>query len=109
MGGIRLQNISTMISKKPIHVTTNTIILIIIAIIAFYILINVMSSILKIVAFLAICWFLLMSVQSTNIANIPIVKKAYVEIEKVIPSKELWTKASSYMNDANKKIRKQIK
>jgi len=108
-GGIQLKNISTMISKNPIHVTTNTIILIVIAIIAFYILLNVMSSIIKIVAFLAICWFLLMSVQSTNIANIPIVKKAYVEIDKIIPSKELWTKASSYINDANKKIEKQIK
>ena len=50
-----------------------------------------------------------MSVQSTNIANIPVVKKAYVEIEKIIPSKELWTKASSYMNNVNKKIEKQIK
>ena len=98
-----------MISKSPIHVTTNTILLIIIAIIAFYILLNVVSSIVKIVACIAIFWFLLMSVQSTNIANIPIVRKAYVEINKIIPSKELWTKASSYMNDANKKIEKQIK
>ena len=104
-----MRNISTFIIKNPIHVTTNTIILIIIAIIAFYILLNVVSSIVKIAACIAICWFLLMSVQSTNIANIPIVKKAYVEIEKIIPSKELWTKASSYMNDANKKIVKHIK
>ena len=99
-----MKNISTVISKSPIQVTTNTIILIIIAIIAFYILLNVVSSIVKIAACIAIFWFLLMSVQSTNIANIPIVKKAYVEIEKIIPSKELWTKASSYMNDVNKKI-----
>jgi len=104
-----LKNISTMINKSSIHITTNTIVLIIIAIIAFYILINVMSSVIKIVACLAICWFLLMSVQSTNIANIPIVKQAYVAIEKVIPSKELWTKASSYANDASKKIQKEIK
>ena len=98
-----------MINKSSIHVTTNTIILIIIAIIAFYILINVMSSIIKIVACVAICWFLLMSVQSTNITNIPIVKQAYVSIEKIIPSKELWTKTSSYMNNASKKIYNGIK
>ena len=70
-----MKNISTVISKSPIQVTTNTIILIIIAIIAFYILLNVVSSIVKIAACIAIFWFLLMSVQSTNIANIPIVKK----------------------------------
>lgn len=104
-----MKNISTVISNSPIQVTTNTIILIIIAIIAFYILLNVVSSVVKIAACIAIFWFLLMSVQSTNIANIPIVKKAYVEIDKIIPSKELWTKASRYMNDVNKKIEKQIK
>lgn len=93
-----MENINAIISKNPIHITTNTIILIFIAIIAFYILIKVMSSIVKIVAFIAICWFLLMSVQSTNIANIPIVKQSYVEIEKVIPSKELWKKATEYIN-----------
>lgn len=94
-----MENINAMISKSSIHVTTNTIILIIIAIIAFYILLKVMSSVIKIIACIAICWFLLMSVQSTNIANIPIVKQAYVEIEKVIPSKELWKKATNYIND----------
>jgi hypothetical protein len=98
-----------MISNHSIHITTNTIILIIIAIIAFFILMNVMSIIIKIIACIAICWFLLMSVQSTNIANIPVVKQAYVAIEKVIPSKELWTKASSYINDSRKRIEKQIK
>jgi hypothetical protein len=41
-----------------------------------------------------------MSVQSTNIVNIPLIKQAYTELEKVIPSKELWTKASSYVKDA---------
>ena len=103
-----MKNISTVISNSPIQVTTNTIILIIIAIIAFYILLNVVSSVVKIAACIAIFWFLLMSVQSTNIANIPIVKKAYVEIEKIIPSKELWTKASSYMNDTNKRFKNKL-
>ena len=94
-----MEQINSIISKSPIHITTNTIILIIGAIIALYILMKVMSSIIKVIAFLAVCWFLLMSVQSTNIANIPIVKEAYVVIEKIIPSKELWIKATEYIND----------
>jgi hypothetical protein len=94
-----LENISAMINANPIHITTNTIILIIIAIIAFYIFINVISSVIKIIACIAIIWFILMSVQSTNIANIPVVKQAYVEIEKIIPSKELWKKASNIIEN----------
>lgn len=91
-----------LINQKIPHINTNTLVFIIIAIIAFYILVKVVSKIVKIVAVLAICWFVLMSVQSTNIANIPIVKQVYNGIEKVIPSKELWSKASGYINDANK-------
>ena len=97
-----MENVNNLIDKQLPHITTNTLILIIMAIIAFYILIKVISGIIKIIALIAICWFVLMTVQSTNIANIPIVKQAYVKIEKVIPSKELWTKASGYVKDASK-------
>lgn len=99
-----MENVSNLINKNIPHVTTNTILFIIVAIIAFYILIKVVSKVIKIIAVLIICWFLLMSVQSTNLANIPIVKQAYNTVNKFIPSKELWTKASSYVNKADKMI-----
>jgi len=97
-----MQSISNLIDQKLPNITTNTLIFIIIAVIAFCVLMKVMSNIIKIIALIAICWFVLMSVQSTNAANIPLVKQAYTEIERVIPSKELWTKASSYINDIGK-------
>lgn len=97
-----MENVNNLINQKLPHVTTNTIIFIIIAIIAIYILIKVMSKIVKLIALVAICWFVLMSVQSTNLANIPLVKQAYSAIEQVIPSKEIWTKASGYVKDAGK-------
>lgn len=97
-----MENVNNLIEQQLPHITTNTIILIIMAIIAFYILMKVLSSVIKIVALIAICWFVLMSVQSTNIVNIPLVKQAYSTIEKIIPSKELWTKASGYVEDASK-------
>lgn len=93
-----MDNINALISKNPIHITTNTIIMIVLVVVAVYILVNVISSIVKLIAVIAICWFLLMSVQSTNIADIPVVKQAYTEIEKIIPSKELWRQANEYIN-----------
>lgn len=102
-----MNNVSDLITKQLPHITTNTLVLIIIAIIAFYILIKVLSKIVKIIALIAVCWFVLMTVQSTNTINIPLVKQAYVSIEKIIPSKELWTKASGYVEDAGK-IKKAI-
>ncbi|KGK85820.1 MULTISPECIES: hypothetical protein [unclassified Clostridium] len=97
-----MENVNKLIDKQLPHITTNTVVLIIMAIIAFYILMKVISGVIKIIALIAVCWFVLMTVQSTNIISIPIVKQAYVKIEKIIPSKELWTKASDYIEDAGK-------
>lgn len=97
-----MQNINHLINQYLPHVTTNTLILIILAIVAFYILIKVMSKLIKIVALIAACLFILMSVQSINITNIPVVRQAYSSIEKIIPSRQIWIKASGYMNDAGK-------
>ncbi|MBE6067818.1 MAG: hypothetical protein E7211_09015 [Clostridium lundense] len=97
-----MENVNKLIDKQLPQITTNTVVLIIMAIIAFYILIKVISGVIKIIALIAVCWFVLMTVQSTNIVSIPIVKQAYVKIEKIIPSKELWTKASDYIEDAGK-------
>jgi hypothetical protein len=72
--------------------------MIILALVALYILVHVISSLIKVVALLAVCWFILMSIQSTNLANIPIVREAYTQIEKFIPSQELWKQASEYIN-----------
>jgi hypothetical protein len=99
-----MQNINNLVNQNLPHITTNTIILIVISIIAIRLLIKVISGITKTIAFIAVCWFILMAVQSTNIANIPLVKQAYTKIEKTIPSKELWSKASSYVKDASKII-----
>lgn len=90
--------INNLISQSPIHITTNTVLLIVLAIIGVYILINVISSIIKLIVVIAICWFILMSVQSTNIVNIPIINQAYYEMERVVPSTELWKQASKYLN-----------
>lgn len=97
-----MQEINNAINQNVPHVSTNTILFIIIAIIALYVLIKVVSTIIKVVAIIAVCWFILMSVQSTNLANIPLVKQAYTSIEKVIPSKDIWTKASSYVKNVDK-------
>jgi hypothetical protein len=103
-----MDNINNLISQNPIHITTNTVILVFLALVALYILVNVISSIIKIVAVLAICWFILMSVQSTNIADIPIVNKAYTEIERIIPSKELWKQATEYINYQKNEIQNKV-
>lgn len=93
-----MDSLNNLISKSPVHITTNTLIMIVLALVALYILVHVISSLIKIVALIAVCWFILMSVQSTNLANIPIVKEAYTQIEKVIPSQELWRQATEYIN-----------
>jgi hypothetical protein len=103
-----MDKINNLISQNPIHITTNTVILVLLALVALYILVNVISSIIKIVAVLAICWFILMSVQSTNIADIPIVNKAYTEIERIIPSKELWKQATEYINYQKNEIQNKV-
>lgn len=93
-----MDGINNLLSKSPIHVTTNTLIMIVLALVALYILVHVISSIIKLIALIAVCWFILMSIQSTNLASIPIVKEAYTQIEKVIPSQELWRQATQYIN-----------
>ncbi len=99
-----MEYINDLISKSPIHLTTNTIILIVVTIIAFYILIKALGGIIKIVALLAVCYFVLMSLQSTNLVNIPIIKDSYTAIEKIIPSKELWTETLDNAGKINKAV-----
>ena len=45
-----------------------------------------------------------MSVQSTNLVNIPVVKETYTAIEKIIPSKELWTETLDKVDKVNKVV-----
>lgn len=99
-----MEEINSLISKNPLHLTTNTIILIAVAIIALYILIKAIGNMIKIAAMIAVCYFVLMTLQSTNIVNIPIVKQTYNVIEKVIPSKELWTEAIDKVDKINKVV-----
>lgn len=103
-----MDTINEIISKNPIHITTNTIIMVVLVAVGLYILVNVISSIVKIIAVIAIVWFLLMTVQSTNIADIPVVRQAYTEIEKIIPSKELWRQATEYFNYQKGEIQNRI-
>jgi hypothetical protein len=103
-----MDTINEIISKNPIHITTNTIIMVVLVVVALYILVNVISSIIKVIAVIAIVWFLLMTVQSTNIADIPVVRQAYTEIEKIIPSKELWRQATEYLNYQKDEIQNKI-
>jgi hypothetical protein len=103
-----MDTINEIISKNPIHITTNTIIMVVLVAVGLYILVNVISSIVKIIAVIAIVWFLLMTVQSTNIADIPVVRQAYTEIEKIIPSKELWRQATEYIDYQKGEIQNRI-
>ncbi|WP_026883763.1 hypothetical protein [Clostridium akagii] len=89
-----MQSVNNLISKSPVHLTSNTIILIILAIIAFYVVSKVIGVIFKVVMIVVACWFVLMCFQSTNIVNIPVIKQTYTKIEQMIPSKVLWTKAA---------------
>ncbi|PRR83699.1 hypothetical protein [Clostridium vincentii] len=99
-----MEEINNIINEGQIHLTTNTIILIVAAIIAFFILIKAASGIIKIVAIVGICWFVLMSLQSTNIVNIPIIKETYAAIAEIIPAQELWTKAVEGVDKINNAV-----
>ena len=99
-----MEKINDLISKSPIHLTTNTIILIAAAIFAFYFVIKAIEGIVKIIAIIGVCYFVLMSVQSTNLVNIPVIKETYTAVEKVIPSKELWTETLDKAEKINKAV-----
>ncbi|OOM81482.1 hypothetical protein CLPUN_10450 [Clostridium puniceum] len=99
-----MEEINSLISKNPLQLTTNTILLMAVAIIALYILIKAIGNMIKIAAMIGVCYFVLMSLQSTNIVNIPIIKQTYTVIEKVIPSKELWTEALDKVDKINKVV-----
>lgn len=99
-----MNEINDLISKSPIHLTTNTIILIAVAIVAFYFVMKVIEGIVKIIAIVGVCYFVLMSVQSTNLVNIPVIKETYTAIEKIIPSKELWTETIDKADKINKAV-----
>lgn len=99
-----MEKVNNLMSEAPLHLTTNTIILAAITIFAFYILLKAISSMIKIVAVIGIFYFVLMSLQSTNLVNIPAVKETYTTIEKIIPSKELWTDALDKADKINKVV-----
>ena len=99
-----MEKINDLISKSPIHLTTNTILLILVAIVAFYIVIKAISNMIKIIAMLGVCYFVLMSLQSTNLVNIPVIKETYTTIEKIIPSKEVWTETLNNVDKINKVV-----
>ena len=99
-----MEKINDIISKSPIHLTTNTIILIVVAIVAFYVVMKVIEGLIKIIAIIGICYILLMTVQSTNLVNIPVIKETYTAIEQIIPSKELWTETIDKADKINKVV-----
>ena len=99
-----MKNVNDVINNNPIHLTTNTIILILVAIVALYVLIKAIGGLIKIIALVVVCWFVLMSLQSTNIVNIPIIKQTYTAIERIIPSKALWTETLNNADKINKAI-----
>ena len=99
-----MDKINDLISKSPIHLTTNTIILIAVAIFAFYFVMKAIEGLVKIIASIGVCYFVLMSVQSTNLVNIPVIKQTYTAIEKIIPSKELWTETIDKADKVNKVV-----
>jgi uncharacterized phage infection (PIP) family protein YhgE len=99
-----MEEINSFVSQNPLHLTTNTIILIAVAVVAIYILIKAIGNLIKIAAMLAICYFVLMSLQSTNLVNIPVIQQTYAAIEKVMPSKELWTETVEKVDKINKVV-----
>ena len=99
-----MEEINNLISKSPIQLTTNTIILIVVAIVALYVLIKAMGNLIKIAAMIDVCYFVLMSLQSTNLVNIPVIKETYIAIEKIIPSKELWIETIDKVDKINKAV-----
>lgn len=101
---LQMEQINDILNKAPVHLTTNTIVLAAVAIIAVYIVIKAISGLIKTVAIIGVCYFLLMSIQSTNLVNIPGVKETYTAVEKMIPSKELWTQALDKADKINKVV-----
>lgn len=99
-----MEEINDLINQGQVHLTTNTILLIVVSIIACYILVKVASTIIKIIAVLAICWFVLMSLQSTNLVNIPVIRETYAAIEEIIPAQELWSKAVDGVDKINNAV-----
>lgn len=99
-----MEKVNDILSKAPVHLTTNTIVLAAVAIIAVYIVIKAISGLIKTVAIIGVCYFVLMSLQSTNLINIPGVKETYTAIEKIIPSKEVWTEAVDKVDKINKVV-----
>lgn len=99
-----MEKINDLISKSPIHLTTNTILLMAVGIVAFYILIKAIGGMIKIIAMIGVCYFVLMSLQSTNLVNIPLIKETYTSIESLIPSKELWTETIKNVDKINKVV-----
>ncbi|WP_297421193.1 hypothetical protein [Clostridium sp.] len=99
-----MEKISDLINQSPVHITTNTIVLAVIAIVGFYILMKAIAGLIRIAALIGACWFILMSLQSTNLVNIPVIKEAYTTIEKIIPAKELWTEAVDKVGKINKVV-----
>lgn len=99
-----MEQINSLVSQNPLHLTTNTIILVAVAVIAIYVLIKAIGNLIKIAAALAVCYFVLMSLQSTNIVSIPVIKQTYAAVEKVLPSKELWTEAVNKVEKINKVV-----
>lgn len=57
-----MEEINSFVSQNPLHLTTNTIILIAVAVVAVYILIKAIGNLIKIAAMLAVCYFVLMSI-----------------------------------------------
>lgn len=99
-----MEKINDLINQSQLHITTNTLVLLVIAIIAIYILLKAIGNLIKIVAMIGVCWLVLMSLQSTNLVNIPVIKETYTTIEKMIPSKELWTEAVDKADKINKVV-----
>ncbi|MFW2487313.1 hypothetical protein [Clostridium chromiireducens] len=99
-----MEKINNLINQGQLHITTNTLVLLVIAIVAIYILLKAIGNLIKIVAMIGVCWFVLMSLQSTNLVNIPVIKETYTTIEKMIPSKELWTEALDKADKINKVV-----
>lgn len=97
-----MEEINNLISNSPIHLTTNTIFLIVVAMVALYIVIKAIGNMIKIVAMIGVLYFVLMSLQSTNLVNIPVIKQTYTTIEKIIPSKELWTETLNKVDKINR-------
>lgn len=86
-------------------INTNTIISVFIALILFYVFIKIVASIAKFVVLVLFVAAVLFGIQSLGIYNIPVVNKIYPEVAKVVPYKEIWSKASGYKEDFNKAIK----